>query len=143
MPVLVVDDNAHACRLLSAILIAVTRAEVRTCKSPEEAYELLSWWPPGLIITDFKMSPVDGLDFARELRANDALGFQYKAILMMTAETPNRKLVERVRAAGIDTMITKPIVPDTLIRRMIWAAKQAKRREQEALDDESGIWMIG
>jgi len=144
LPVLVVDDNRHACRLLTTILGAISQAEIKACTCPTEAYKILLDWQPGMIITDFQMRPVDGLAFARELRSNPKYGFQLKPILLMTGETPNRELVERVKAAGVDTMVTKPIVPETLLNRMLWSVEQARGRVGEAArhDSEKDVWVV-
>lgn len=144
LPVLIVDDNKHACKLLTTILCAISHAQIRSCNGPSEAYEMLQMWQPGMIITDFQMSPIDGLAFARELRANGAHGFKDKPILLMTGETPNHQLVKEVKAAGIDTMITKPIVPETLVARMLWSVEQARDRSRKSLqaDSNEDAWVV-
>lgn len=131
LPVLVVDDNRHACQLLKTILKAITQAETRDCASPEEAFGVLQEWRPGMLITDFHMSPMDGIKFTRELRANPVHQFRFKPVLLMTAETPSQALVEQVKDAGVDSMVTKPIVPETLVGRMEWALKAAHERAEK------------
>lgn len=145
LPVLVVDDNRHACRLLTTILSVITNSETRTCESPEEAFKLLRSWAPGLILTDFQMTPVNGLAFARELRKDASYDFQRKPILLMTAETPNKALVQEVKAAGIDAMLTKPIVPEALVARMSWALKNTGERQlqpEKVAEKQPSVWTI-
>ena len=88
---------------------------------------------------------LDGLAFARQLRANPDHGFRLQPILLMTAETPNQALVEGVKAAGIDGMITRPIVPEALNARMEWAVNAARERAaeaQRAADSRRNTWLV-
>lgn len=139
---LVVDDNPHSCRLLSSIVSAMTNAEVRCALCPREAYTLLPEWQPNLILTDYHMTPVDGVAFAEELRTNAAYKCRLKPILLMTAETPSQELVERVRDANIDAMITKPIVPETLAARLNWAQRNALSRANAAHSRNQNLWIV-
>ncbi len=133
LPILVVDDNVHTCHLLLTIFRAAGASEIKTCDGPQEAFDLLPHWKPGLVLTDYRMRSMDGLEFARELRSEPKYSFLSKPIVLLTADTPNEQLVEQVKAAGIDAMVTKPIAPATLFAHMDWALTLARRRTEHAI----------
>ena len=132
LPILIVDDNKYACRLLSTILRAAGAVELRTCARPQDALDIMMTWNAGLILTDFLMKPMDGLQFSRTLRTDREYGFLAKPIVMMTAETPTQSFIKEVKGAGVDVLVTKPISPADLLKRMDWALVQARKRTEDA-----------
>ena len=69
--VLVVDDDADALDLASAILIEAGAA-VRVCSSAPEALEMLRQWAPDVLVADIEMPEEDGYSLIRKVRALDA-----------------------------------------------------------------------
>lgn len=68
--------------------------------------------PVDLIITDLHMPNMDGIDFIRNVRANDA--YKFVPILFLTTESQNDKKMA-AKEAGATGWIVKPFVPDKLL----------------------------
>ena len=69
--ILVVDDEAHILQVLS-IKLRNAGYEVLTAVDGEEAFEMASKEPPDLVITDFQMPYMTGLELCKALREQES-----------------------------------------------------------------------
>jgi DNA-binding NtrC family response regulator len=102
--VLLIDDSDQMRRLLRGYLAALGTREVQSTEYVEEAYRLLRQGWPELIITDLKMTPVNGFEFIKAVRANDS----DIPIMVITgyADVPT---VERLMLFGATKVLVKPV----------------------------------
>jgi CheY-like chemotaxis protein len=105
IPILIVDDNASNTKLL-AFILSSRGYEVRTAASADEALAILDGFRPRLILMDIQLPGMDGLTLTRQLKADPAT--RDIAIIAATAYAMKGD-EERVRAAGCDGYVTKPI----------------------------------
>ena len=72
--------------------------------------------PPDVVLTDLGVPGMDGFEFSRALRASP----ETKAIpiLAVTGHADYLREPGRVRAAGIDRLLTKPCPPDLLVSEL-------------------------
>jgi CheY-like chemotaxis protein len=104
-PILIVDDNASNTKLL-AFLLTSKGYRVRTAASAPEALAVLEEFTPRLILMDIQLPGMDGLTLTKQLKADP----RTSGILIIAATAYAMKGdAERVRAAGCDGYITKPI----------------------------------
>ena len=103
--VLVVEDNELNLKLFCDLLKA-HGLETRAVKDGREAYSEASAFEPDLIITDIQLPHVTGLDLIVELRADPKL--TCVPIMAVTAYAGMGD-EERVRAAGANAYVSKPI----------------------------------
>lgn len=111
--VLLVDDDADGCELVSAILVA-TGAHVRCATSGPEALELMAQEHFDVVLSDIGMPDMDGYEFMRALRkAEEARSKSTPAI----AVTAYAGAADRQRAllSGYQMHIAKPIEAPELI----------------------------
>ena len=73
MPVLVVDDYQTVVRIMRNLLRQAGFAEIDTAGDGEEALAKMRERKYGLVISDWYMAPVNGLELVRQARADDAL----------------------------------------------------------------------
>jgi len=114
--VLGVDDNATNCMILRAYLGAYGM-HVDTVKDGPEALALLrspemADRPYDLVIFDMLMPGMDGLEFARVLRADER--WMDLPLIMATSYT-ERGQTEQIRAEGIARRLSKPLRQSQLI----------------------------
>jgi CheY-like chemotaxis protein len=103
--VLVVDDSQESLDLARVLLRR--RFRVMTATSAGGALGMARRKRPDVIVSDLRMPGVDGLQFARILRADPALsGIPLVATTAFRTEDADRSLV---RDAGFDTFIPKPL----------------------------------
>jgi diguanylate cyclase (GGDEF)-like protein len=99
----------------------------------QEALELALKVNPQLILTDWMMPKMNGLDLARTLRLSEQAAGTY--IIIMTAQEGNDELVEAFNA-GIDDYVTKPINHRVLSARMRAARRIIDLQEEMARSRE-------
>jgi len=71
--------------------------------------------PYDLVISDWNMEPMSGIDLLREIRADP--GFQQTRFIMVTAESNSQNVIA-ARDAGADNYILKPFTRETLQQKI-------------------------
>ena len=112
--VLIVDDDADSVALVSRHLSG-TGYEVRTASSGDEAIEILASEGAPIVITDWIMPGMSGLDLCRAIRDREGIGFAY--VIVLTAQTGEDQLVEAFEG-GADDFLTKPFNHCELLARI-------------------------
>lgn len=112
--ILLVDDD-RSIQLLYKTLLEKAGHNVTTASNGKEALKQVQSNPPQLIISDWMMPEMDGIEFCRELRKNPEWHKIY--LFIVTAQESTDKLVEAFEA-GVDDYLTKPINPKVLAARL-------------------------
>lgn len=115
--VLIIDDNRNMRLILRTVLRGFGIAEVAEASDGAEALSLMRERGADLIITDFRMSPIDGVEFVRMLRRSSDSPDQTVPVIMVTGH-PSRELISHARDAGVDELLAKPISAAALQERM-------------------------
>jgi two-component system cell cycle response regulator len=114
LQVLVVDDSPVYRKLVEHALEESPYA-LRFAKSGREALDLFARHLPAIVITDWMMPDLSGLDLCQRLRADVHRGYTYIILLTSIAEKDN---VVKGLAAGADDYLTKPFDPGELLARI-------------------------
>ena len=117
LKVLLVDDNEHMRAIVSAILKGIGILDVREAGDGSEGLQALRTWPADLAIVDFRMEPMDGVDFTRLVRNAGDSANPFLPIIMMTGFADRPRVVE-ARDAGITELIVKPVTARAIIDRL-------------------------
>ena len=113
--VLVAEDENLSRRLLVNALESWGYSVAVACNG-EEAWEQLSAPDaPPLVLLDWMMPGIDGLEICRRLRADAARPYCY--VIMLTAQDSTADLVQALDA-GADDFIAKPFRPEELRVRL-------------------------
>ena len=125
LTVLIIEDNA---KLLGPLMHMVRDFGVRsvvTASDGESGLAVLRAEPIDMIIGDFGVGPVDGLEFARRLRRGE--DDSHRAIPIIMLATPEqRAMVERAGDIGVDAYLGKPVSPSSLYSRMLAVASRPR-----------------
>ncbi len=117
LSVLIVEDNFNFRVLLRNILKAMGVGHIEEAANGESALKLLANNECDLVITDWKMEPVDGLELARQLRRNDDSPNRFVPIIMISGFAEQERVMA-ARDAGINEFLAKPISAKALLSRM-------------------------
>ena len=111
MPVLIVDDYKTMLRIIRNLLRQLGFENVEEATDGSAALHKLREAPYGLVISDWNMEPMTGLQLLREVRADS----QLKALpfIMITAESKKENVVT-AKEAGVSNYIVKPFNAATL-----------------------------
>lgn len=130
--VLVVDDDAMP-RRLAAAYVAQLGFPVLSAADGEEALRLIEREPVTIVISDWNMTPVDGLALCREVRARDHGRYVY--LVLLTARSGREDLLAGMRS-GADDFLVKPVDRERLQVRLRAAERiislERGLREREA-----------
>jgi len=115
MAILVVDDYKHMRGVARKLLSQLGFENVSEASDGGMALRKLRNGDFGLVISDWNMAPMTGIELLREVRRDDKL----KSIpfIMITAEN-NTEYVLEARQAGVDSYILKPFNAETLKNKM-------------------------
>jgi putative two-component system response regulator len=114
MNVLVVDDDAITRQFL-AYTLRNAGYTVSTAKNGAEAFERFLIDPYQLIVSDWNMPEMNGLDLCRAVRRADCRSYVY-FILLTTHDRPEDAIAGL--GAGADDYVRKPVDPGELIMRV-------------------------
>jgi CheY-like chemotaxis protein len=109
--VLVVDDNQDFLASMAALL-GEAGMTVKTARNGEEALKLATEFRPTSVLLDLGMPGMDGYEVARRLRRNAQLR---QPVLIATTGYGDVGTVSRVREAGFDHHLTKPMAGDAVL----------------------------
>ncbi len=118
MRVLIVDDYKTMLRIMRNLLKQLNFNNVEEAIDGSEALGKLREGDGdyGLIISDWNMEPMTGIQLLREVRGDDGL----KAIpfIMVTAESKSENVIA-AKEAGVSNYIVKPFNAETLKSKMV------------------------
>jgi DNA-binding response OmpR family regulator len=112
---LIVDDNKHMSMLVKNLLHALGTRNVATAAA--DAFAELTHFPADIIISDYHMQPLDGLDFVRLVRTGSDSPNPFVPIIMLSGHTEMNKIME-ARDAGVHEYLAKPISARSLYSRI-------------------------
>ncbi len=115
--VLVIDDNYHMRRLVKSILVALGIRQVREAEDGADALKVLKTFDADLVIVDWNMEPIDGLEFTKLIRSSDDSPNIYIPIIMLTGHTEMSRVFQ-ARDAGINEFLAKPVSAKKLYQRI-------------------------
>jgi CheY-like chemotaxis protein len=118
LKILVVDDNAHMRKLVVTILQAFGAVQIFEAADGERALVLLRDANPDVIILDWMMEGMSGLDFAREIRTSPNTPNPFVPIIMLTGHTAIDH-VRQARDAGVNEFLAKPVSVKAILTRLI------------------------
>src|SRR5579862_2743197 len=117
--ILVVDDDTFALRMVEKTLIRMGYTAV-LARDGREALEILQRGEIRLVITDWDMPCMNGLELCRAVRREDLTGYVY--VIMLTGREGAKQRMEGLYA-GADDFLNKPLDPEELLICL----KQAER----------------
>ena len=111
MPILIVDDYKTMLRIIRNLLKQLGFTNVDEATDGAAALQKLRDNDFGLVISDWNMEPMSGLELLKEVRADGKL--QKTPFIMVTAESKSENVVA-AKEAGVNNYIVKPFNAATL-----------------------------
>jgi len=115
MHILVVDDYNTMRRIIRNLLKQLGFDHVEEAAHGGEALVKLRERSFGLIISDWNMEPMSGLDLLKQVRADEKL--KNTPFIMVTAESKPENVIA-AKQAGVSNYIVKPFNAETLKTKM-------------------------
>jgi len=112
--VLIVEDDKNYAEILKRVIMK-NEYEINLAYDGKEGLELSTKWKPDVIIVDWMMPGMSGIELISKLREHPELRFSY--IIMLTARVETEDKITGLEA-GADDFITKPVDFGELIARI-------------------------
>ncbi len=116
MNVLIVDDYKTMLRILRNLLKQLNFNNVEEAIDGTNALEVLATKDFGLVISDWNMEPMTGIQLLRHVRADDKL--KHIPFVMITAESKSENVIA-AKEAGVSNYIVKPFNAETLRSKLV------------------------
>ena len=111
MPILIVDDYKTMLRIIRNLLKQLGFTNVDEAMDGGEALTKMKASDFDLVISDWNMEPMTGLQLLKEVRSEDSL--KKTPFIMITAESKTENVVA-AKEAGVNNYIVKPFNAATL-----------------------------
>lgn len=112
--ILIVDDDPAQLRLMARMLTNEDH-EILEASNGVEAMRIVATQEPRIVITDWMMPEMDGIELCRALRQHEGIRFVY--VIIATSHSENERVTEAFEA-GADDFLSKPIRRAELLARL-------------------------
>ncbi len=116
MAILIVDDYKTMLRIIRNLLKQLDFSNVDEATDGAAALQNLRDKDYGLVISDWNMEPMTGLQLVREVRSDKKL--KKLPFIMVTAESKTENVVA-AKEAGVSNYIVKPFNAETLKQKIV------------------------
>jgi CheY-like chemotaxis protein len=116
LKILVVDDNQHMRKLVTAILQAFGVTLITEASNGMRALEAMKE-NPDVVILDWMMDEMNGIEFTKTVRTSADSPNPYVPIIMLTGHT-SADCVQQARDAGVNEFLAKPVSVKAMLARL-------------------------
>ena len=109
--VMVVDDQTSMRAMIRRTLQDLGFKDIRDKPTAPEALESVKSDRVHLIISDYNMPEMDGLQFLEAVRKDGVIG---KTVFIMLTGSSDREIVQKAAALGVNNYLVKPFAPAAL-----------------------------
>jgi len=109
--VMVVDDQTSMRAMIRRTLQDIGFKDVRDRAGPAEALAAIRADRVHLIISDYNMPDMDGLQFLEAVRTDPVIG---KTVFIMLTGSADKEIVQKAAALGVNNYVVKPFAPAAL-----------------------------
>ena len=114
-PILIVDDYQAMVRIIRNLLLRLGFEQIDEAHDGQTALEKMQERTYGLVISDWNMEPMSGLELLRRVRAHPDL--KDLPFIMITAENRDDRIAT-AREAGVNGYVVKPFNAEMLGQRI-------------------------
>ncbi len=122
MKTLIVDDSNTMRMIISSTLKKIGGHTIETACDGKDALSKASAFKPDLILLDWNMPNMNGLDFLKAFRAAGAK----TPVIMVTTEAEKTRVIQAVQA-GANNYLVKPFTADQLSKRVADTMAKVKK----------------
>jgi two-component system, chemotaxis family, chemotaxis protein CheY len=113
--ILLVDDYPQATRLLRNVLRGLGFLHIDEATNGPDALHMMREMPYDMVISDWNMEPMSGLDLLREMRTDPRFA---ETVFVMITGDPDADRFDAARKAGVVGFLAKPFSLDS-VRKQI------------------------
>lgn len=133
LPIMIVDDAKFSGAVIGRTLKAAGFKDIRTASSAQQGLAMLESRPVNVLIADWLMPEMDGLELAGRVRQLDEATNHFTYIMLLTAKEGDQAL-RQAFDQGVDDFINKSVMNQQLLPR-IYAADRLSSLHNRLLQE--------
>ncbi len=134
MPILVVDDTRFSAAFMVSALTKAGYGNVHSTSTGEEALRYIDNQPVSILLVDWMMPGMDGLELCRQVRQKDTELRHFTYIVLITGKDSPQAILEAF-GCGVDDFIDKNRLKVELLPRVFAASRIANLQNSLLLDN--------
>ncbi|UNG17679.1 response regulator [Stutzerimonas zhaodongensis] len=120
LSILVVDDAKFSSVMIGRALSKAGYEDIRFANSASAALELIEQRPANVLLADWLMPEMDGLELTAQVRQQDEMSDHYTYIILLTGRD-GQDVLSKAFDHGVDDFIGKSVMNDQLVPRVFAA----------------------
>lgn len=137
LAIVIVDDMQYSRAVLRTSLNRIGYADVRMAASASEALAMMSDRRAEVVLADWVMPEMNGLELTAAIRQKDDERGHYTALILFTGKEGDDPMLEAFRH-GVDDYLTKPVNQVQLAAR-VYAAGRIARLQNTVLETSAAL----
>lgn len=125
LSVLVVEDTPPMRKLMCSVLGTLGIGHILQAENGEQGFEKMRASNPDVVIADWMMEPVNGIELAREIRTNTLSPNRMVPIILVTGYSALQRVAE-ARDAGVNEFLVKPFSANDLAKRIAYVINKPR-----------------
>lgn len=117
LSILVVEDTGPMLTLVVSLLESLGVGQIYTADNGERGFEVFKKMNPDIVISDWHMKPVNGIDLALEIRTNPLSPNRVVPMILVTGYSAVNRVAE-ARDSGVTEFLIKPFSANDLAKRI-------------------------
>jgi two-component system chemotaxis response regulator CheY len=114
---LVVEDTVPMRKLIVSVLETMDTRLIYTAENGEQAYDRIKKFNPDIVIADWHMEPMNGIELTHEIRTNTLSPNRMVPVILVTGYSAVTRVAE-ARDAGVTEFLVKPFSANDLAKRI-------------------------
>ncbi len=125
LTVLVVEDTAPMRKLITSVLETLGVGRVYSADNGEKGFEVFKRENPDIVIADWHMSPISGIELTQEIRSNMMSPNRMVPIVLVTGYSALNRVSE-ARDVGVTEFLVKPFSANDLAKRIAYVINKPR-----------------
>ncbi len=135
LSILIVDDAKFSAAVVSRTIKQGGYQDVRHASSADDALRQLDERPADVLIADWLMPEMDGLELTHRVRQHDEAANRYTYVVLLTAKEGHEALREAFDE-GVDDFVTKSVMNEQLLHRVMAADRLVTIQNQALAENQ-------
>lgn len=123
--VLIVEDTLPMLRLMNAVLGTLGIRNTFTATSGDRGFEVFRKESPDIVISDWHMEPVDGIELTRMIRRDPLSPNRMAPVILVTGFSAVGR-ISTARDAGVTEFMVKPFSANDLAKRLAYVINKPR-----------------
>ena len=123
--ILIIEDMEPMRLIQKGVLEHIDVGKIYTAENGEDGLEITKRVNPDIILADWKMHPMDGIEFSKAVRGDVTMPNRYVPIIMVTGFNATHR-VAMARDAGVTEFLIKPFTAQQLARRIAYVINKPR-----------------